>query len=43
MLERREDLNVVLTTYDMAWKKDDNKFLRRLGADVSVVGIHPLI
>lgn len=36
MLERRGDLNVVLTTYDMAWKKEDNKFLRRLTADVIV-------
>lgn len=24
-----DELEVLLTTYDMAWKPDDNKFLRR--------------
>ncbi|CZR50817.1 related to helicases of the Snf2/Rad54 family [Phialocephala subalpina] len=35
-LERRDVINVVVTTYDMAWKKEDNKFLRRMEADVIV-------
>jgi hypothetical protein len=35
ILERREDINVIVTTYDLAAKKEDNKFLRRLRPDVS--------
>ena len=30
------DINVVVTTYDMAAKKEDNKFMRRLKPDVCV-------
>jgi len=36
ILERREDINVIVTTYDLAAKKEDNKFLRRLRPDVSI-------
>lgn len=36
ILERREDINVIVTTYDLAAKKEENKFLRRLRPDVSV-------
>jgi hypothetical protein len=35
ILERRENINVIVTTYDLAAKKEDNKFLRRLRPDVS--------
>lgn len=35
ILERREQINVIVTTYDLAAKKEDNKFLRRLRPDVS--------
>lgn len=34
ILERRGEINVVVTTYDMAARKDDNKFMRRLRPDV---------
>ena len=36
ILERREIINVIVTTYDLAAKKDDNKFLRRLRPDVCI-------
>jgi hypothetical protein len=36
ILERRDDINVIVTTYDLAAKKEDNKFLRRLRPDVSI-------
>lgn len=36
ILERRGDINVIVTTYDLAAKKEDNKFLRRLRPDVSI-------
>jgi len=36
ILERRDSLNVIVTTYDLAAKKDDNKFMRKLKPDVSV-------
>ena len=35
ILERRDTINVIVTTYDLAAKKEDNKFLRRLRPDVS--------
>lgn len=35
ILDNRDQINIVVTTYDMAVKKDDNKFLRRLKPDVS--------
>lgn len=35
ILERRDSINVIVTTYDLAAKKEDNKFLRRLKPDVS--------
>lgn len=35
ILLRRAEINVVVTTYDMAAKKEDNKFMRRLRPDVS--------
>jgi SWI/SNF-related matrix-associated actin-dependent regulator 1 of chromatin subfamily A len=35
ILENRDQINVVVTTYDMAAKKEDNKFMRRLKPDVS--------
>ncbi|KAH6675494.1 family helicase/ATPase-like protein [Halenospora varia] len=34
ILENRSQINVVVTTYDMAAKKEDNKFMRRLKPDV---------
>jgi hypothetical protein len=35
-----DELEVLLTTYDMAWKPDDNKFLRRkIQFDVSCCGL----
>ena len=37
ILERRGDINVIVTTYDLAAKKEDNKFLRRLRPDVSLL------
>lgn len=36
ILNNRETINIVVTTYDMAAKKEDNKFLRRLKPDVSL-------
>jgi hypothetical protein len=35
ILERRDNINVIVTTYDLAAKKEDNRFLRRLKPDVS--------
>ena len=35
ILENRHGINVVVTTYDLAAKPDDNKFMRRLKPDVS--------
>lgn len=35
ILDRRDDINVIVTTYDLAAKKEDNKFLKRLRPDVS--------
>jgi hypothetical protein len=35
ILENRDRINVLVTTYDMAAKKEDNKFMRRLRPDVS--------
>lgn len=37
ILENRGDINVVVTTYDMAVKPADNQFLRRLRADVRTI------
>lgn len=34
ILESRDDINVVVTTYDMAAKDRDNKFMRRLNPNV---------
>lgn len=36
ILANRDQINIVVTTYDMAARKDDNKFLRRLKPDVSL-------
>jgi SWI/SNF-related matrix-associated actin-dependent regulator 1 of chromatin subfamily A len=35
ILERRSEVNIVVSTYDMAKNPDDNKFMRRLQPDVS--------
>jgi SWI/SNF-related matrix-associated actin-dependent regulator 1 of chromatin subfamily A len=35
ILERRNEINVVVTTYDLATRPEDNKFMRRLKPDVS--------
>ena len=35
ILERCDTINVIVTTYDLAAKKEDNKFLKRLRPDVS--------
>ena len=35
ILERRSEINVVVTTYDLATRPEDNKFMRRLKPDVS--------
>jgi hypothetical protein len=42
ILERRDDINVIVTTYDLAAKKEDNKFLKRLRPDVSFLRICPI-
>jgi SWI/SNF-related matrix-associated actin-dependent regulator 1 of chromatin subfamily A len=36
ILENSQSINIVVTTYDMAAKKEDNKFLRKLRPDVSL-------
>ncbi|PBP22698.1 SNF2 family helicase/ATPase [Diplocarpon rosae] len=36
ILRNRDNVNVVVTTYDMAAKKEDNKFMKRLRPDVSI-------
>jgi hypothetical protein len=36
ILAARHEINVVVTTYDMAAKKEDNKFMRKLKPDVSI-------
>ncbi|KAL2064941.1 hypothetical protein VTL71DRAFT_4081 [Oculimacula yallundae] len=36
ILDNRDTINVVVTTYDMAAKKEDNKFMKRLRPDVCV-------
>ncbi|TVY84992.1 ATP-dependent helicase fft2 [Lachnellula suecica] len=36
ILENRDQINIIVTTYDMAAKKEDNKFMRRLKPDVCV-------
>ncbi|CAL3962180.1 unnamed protein product [Diplocarpon coronariae] len=36
ILRNRDTVNVVVTTYDMAAKKEDNKFMKRLRPDVCV-------
>jgi SWI/SNF-related matrix-associated actin-dependent regulator 1 of chromatin subfamily A len=33
ILERRAEINVVVTTYDLAARPEDNKFMRRLKPD----------
>lgn len=35
ILDRRHEINVVVTTYDLAARPEDNKFMRRLKPDVS--------
>jgi SWI/SNF-related matrix-associated actin-dependent regulator 1 of chromatin subfamily A len=35
VLENRDQINVVITTYEMAAAKEDNKFMRKLRPDVS--------
>jgi SWI/SNF-related matrix-associated actin-dependent regulator 1 of chromatin subfamily A len=37
ILTQREEINVIVTTYDMAASKEDNKFMRRLRPDVGFV------
>lgn len=37
ILTQREEINVIVTTYDMAANKEDNKFMRRLRPDVGFV------
>lgn len=37
ILDNRNTINIVVTTYDMAAKKEDNKFLRHLKPDVSLL------
>jgi len=37
ILANRDRLNVIVTTYDMAAKKEDNKFMRKLRPDVSFI------
>jgi SWI/SNF-related matrix-associated actin-dependent regulator 1 of chromatin subfamily A len=37
VLENRDRINVVVTTYEMAASKEDNKFMRKLRPDVSIV------
>lgn len=34
ILAQRDEINVVVTTYDMAVKKQDTKFLKKLNANV---------
>lgn len=34
ILDNRDSINVVVTTYDMAAKKEDNKFMKKLRPDV---------
>jgi SWI/SNF-related matrix-associated actin-dependent regulator 1 of chromatin subfamily A len=36
ILNNSDKINVVVTTYDMAAKKEDNKFMKKLKPDVSV-------
>ncbi|KAL3419026.1 SNF2 family helicase [Phlyctema vagabunda] len=36
ILEHRDEINVVVSTYELVVKKDDNKFMRRLKPDVAV-------
>lgn len=36
ILRNRANINVVVTTYDMAAKKADNHFMRQLKPDVSL-------
>ena len=36
ILDQRDEVNVVISTYDFAAKKDDNKFMRKLRPDVCV-------
>lgn len=36
VLENRDQINVVITTYEMAASKEDNKFMRKLRPDVCV-------
>ncbi|TQS36782.1 hypothetical protein Golomagni_02758 [Golovinomyces magnicellulatus] len=36
ILQNKDKINVVVTTYDMAAKKEDNKFMRRLKPDVCI-------
>lgn len=40
ILANRAQINVVVTTYDMAAKKDDNKFMRKLRPDVGWICYH---
>jgi len=42
ILNNRETTNVVVTTYDMAAKKEDNKFMKRLRPDVSTTPAYKL-
>jgi SWI/SNF-related matrix-associated actin-dependent regulator 1 of chromatin subfamily A len=35
ILNNSDRINVVVTTYDMAAKKEDNKFMKKLKPDVS--------
>jgi hypothetical protein len=35
ILERRNVINVIITTYDLVAIREDNKFMRRLKLDIS--------
>jgi SWI/SNF-related matrix-associated actin-dependent regulator 1 of chromatin subfamily A len=41
ILANRDVINIVVTTYDMAQKKEDNKFMRRLKPDVCLRATPP--
>lgn len=34
ILEHRDEINVVVSTYELVVKRDDNKFMRKLKPDV---------
>lgn len=38
IVQNKDNINVIITTYDMAKKNDDNKFIRHLKPVVSLIG-----